>query len=131
MRSKYIVYLILESVKDAAGMLTETTIARHSQMIGVGRDLRKVYEKQVSGLSGRTVHKSSEVIRDKDLAEFVSLLDKEDFFTQKPGRFFSSYPDMDLNIYASVIRRNARAMVLKLTKMMSKRRQLILNMQRN
>lgn len=25
-----------ESVKDAAGQLTEATIARHSQMVGVG-----------------------------------------------------------------------------------------------
>ncbi|KAL3890307.1 hypothetical protein ACJMK2_002592 [Sinanodonta woodiana] len=47
-----------DSVKDAGSHLTSATIARHSQMVGVGKILRSVYDKQVSDLSGRTVHMS-------------------------------------------------------------------------
>ncbi|KAL3890138.1 hypothetical protein ACJMK2_002430 [Sinanodonta woodiana] len=46
------------NTKDAGGHLTSATIARHSQMVGVGQILRSVYDKQVSDLSGRTVHMS-------------------------------------------------------------------------
>ncbi|KAL3890094.1 hypothetical protein ACJMK2_002389 [Sinanodonta woodiana] len=48
----------LNSVKDAGGHLTSATIARHSQMVGVGQILRSVSDKQVSDLSGRSVHMS-------------------------------------------------------------------------
>jgi hypothetical protein len=43
-------------VKDAAGQLTEATITRHSQMVGVGKIIRAVYEKWVSGLSHKHVY---------------------------------------------------------------------------
>jgi hypothetical protein len=54
-------------VKDAAGQLTETTIARHSQMVGVGKIIRAVYEKQVSSLSRPLVHSTTPTDRSKDV----------------------------------------------------------------
>ena len=110
-------------------MLTEKTIARHSQMVGVGKELPKVYETKVSGLTGRTVHKTGEVNRNKDFKELVSLLMKEDVFSKKPGRCFASFPDMDLNLYPTVVAKNVRSRLKHLTKNMANRRQLINSMQ--
>lgn len=59
-----------ESVKDAAGQLTEATIARHSQMVGVGKVIGSVYEKQVASMQRSTVQTS----RENDIIEFVSMM---------------------------------------------------------
>jgi hypothetical protein len=90
-------------VKDAVSHLTSASIARHSQMVGVGKILRSVYDKQVSDLSGRTVHKSASVDREKDIKEFVLLLQNEDLFTSHPGRSYISFPDVNLHLYPRLI----------------------------
>lgn len=66
-----------ESVKDAAGQLTEATIARHSQMVGVGKVIGSVYEKQVASMQRSTVQTTSTPSRESDIIEFVSMMSKE------------------------------------------------------
>ena len=74
--------------------------ARHSQMVGVGKIIRAVYEKQVSGLSRPLVHSTTPTDRSKDVQEFTKLMIEEDIFVIKPGRKHASFPDMDLLLYS-------------------------------
>ena len=60
-----------------------------------------------------------EVNRNKDFKELVSLLMKEDVFSKKPGRCFASFPDMDLNLYPTVVATNVRSKLKHLTKNIS------------
>lgn len=89
-----------ESVKDAAGHLTPDTVARHSQMIGIGKEVAKVYDISVSGMSGRTIHKGGGVDRSKDFSDFIELLLPEKIFCAHPGRHYKSFPDVDVNVHA-------------------------------
>ena len=81
-------------MKDVCGHLTDTTITRHSQMIGVGKVVRRVYEIQVSELSRPMVHSKTTTDRQKDVIELVRLLHGENLFTNKPGRKHVSFSDM-------------------------------------
>ncbi|XP_014678940.1 PREDICTED: uncharacterized protein LOC106818780 [Priapulus caudatus] len=83
-----------ESVKGAAGHLTADTVARHSQMVGVGKILVSVFEKEVSQLSRASVHTKTVTDRQKDIEEFVSILIGEDLFTCKAGRKHKSFQNM-------------------------------------
>ncbi|KAL3867568.1 hypothetical protein ACJMK2_040455 [Sinanodonta woodiana] len=120
-----------ESVKDAGGHLTSATIARHSQMVGVGKILRSVYDKHVSDLSGRTVHKSARVDRQKDIKEFVSLLEHEDLFTLHPGRSYMSFPAVNLHLYPRLTPKAFKSRLVKHRQHLSKRREIIKQMQKN
>lgn len=70
MMTSYFYLFHEESVKDAAGQLTEATIARHSQMVGVGKVIGSVYEKQGASMQRSTVQTS----RENDIIEFVSMM---------------------------------------------------------
>jgi hypothetical protein len=118
-------------VKDAAGQLTEATIARHSQMVGVGKIIRAVYEKQVSGLSRPLVHSTTPTDRSKDVQEFTKLMIEEDIFVIKPGRKHASFPDMDLLLYSKIIPKNFKSRLVRIRKEMSDRRKLVKQMQQN
>lgn len=83
-----------ESVKDTTGQLTEATIARHSQMVGVGKVIASVYEKQVASMKRSTVQTTSTPSRENDIIEFVSMMSNEEIFTTTPGRQFKSFPDV-------------------------------------
>lgn len=63
-----------ESVKDAAGHLTEATNVRHSQMVGVGKVIGSVYEKQVASMQRSTVQTTSAPSRENDFIELVSMM---------------------------------------------------------
>ena len=39
--------IISESIGQASGQLTETTIARHGQMVGIRQELRGIYDKVI------------------------------------------------------------------------------------
>ncbi|KAJ8321142.1 hypothetical protein KUTeg_001267 [Tegillarca granosa] len=72
-----------ESVKDAAGQLTEATIARHSQMVSVGKALTFVYDQNVASRPSHT-RSSGKVDRDKDIRDMIELLHPDDLFSVKP-----------------------------------------------
>lgn len=113
--------IFIESVKDAAGHLTPATVARHSQMIGIGKDVRKVYDISVSGMSGRTVHKRGEADRSKDIVEFINILMPEDIFNPQKGRRHKNFPDLDLNVYTKVLPKNVRSRLERIRKEESKK----------
>lgn len=120
----FILYiLLLESVKDAAGHLTPATVARHSQMIGIGKDVRKIYDISVSGMSGRTIHKSGAADRSKDIIEFVNILMPLNIFTPQTGRRHKSFPDLDLNVYSKVLPKNVHSRLERIRKEESKKLQ--------
>lgn len=83
-----------ESVKDAAGKLTEATIARHSQVVGVGKVIGSVYEKQVASMQRSTVQTTSTPSRENDIIEFVSMMSNEEIFTTTLCRQLKSFPDV-------------------------------------
>lgn len=83
-----------ESVKDTTGRLTEATIARHSQMVGVRKVIGSVYEKQVASMKRSTVQTTSTPSRENDIIEFVSMMSNEEIFTTTSGRQFKSFPDV-------------------------------------
>ncbi|XP_078329533.1 uncharacterized protein LOC111133019 isoform X2 [Crassostrea virginica] len=112
-----------ESVKDAAGHLTPATVARHSQMIGIGKDVRKIYDISVSGMSGRTIHKSGAADRSKDIIEFVNILMPLNIFTPQTGRRHKSFPDLDLNVYSKVLPKNVHSRLERIRKEESKKLQ--------
>ncbi|XP_041357458.1 uncharacterized protein LOC121374422 [Gigantopelta aegis] len=58
-----------ESVKEAAGHITPATIGRHSQMVGVGKILREVYEKQIAGMCRSTIHKKELFSKQDEISE--------------------------------------------------------------
>ena len=66
-------------MNDACGHLTDTTIARHSQMIGVEKGLRNASVRVVM------VHSKTTTDRQKDVIELVRLIHNENLFTNKPG----------------------------------------------
>ena len=116
-----------ESVKDAAGNLTEKTIARHSQMVGVGKLVRSIYEKQVSGLERSGVHSKISHKREKDILEFTKLLVDQNLFSTQPGRKHTAFPEMDLSLYSNVVPKNVNARLVRLRKEMAKRREICIN----
>nr|XP_022318775.1 uncharacterized protein LOC111121699 [Crassostrea virginica] len=88
-----------ESVKDAAGQLTEATIARHSQMVGVGKVIRNVYYHQVASLERSMIQTSSRPSRENDISLFVELMLEEQIFMTVPGRKFKSFPDTSMVLF--------------------------------
>lgn len=87
--------IIPESVKHAGGQLTPNTIARHSQMIGVGKDVNSVYELQVSELIRNLIQSTSPVDRTSDISEFTKLMCPHEVFIYKPGRHHRTFPNVD------------------------------------
>ncbi|KAH3872152.1 hypothetical protein DPMN_035366 [Dreissena polymorpha] len=120
-----------ESVKDAAGQLTQDTIARHSQMVGIGKLIRQVYEKQVSGGRKSGVQSKSDIHRDSDIKEFVVMMKDEKVFSTLPGRNHPSFPDITLNLYPKTQPKPFKARLVRLRKEMSMKRDITLQMQRN
>lgn len=49
-------------------------------MIGIGKDVSKVYDISVIGMSGRIIHKGGEIERSRDFVEFIDLLLPENIF---------------------------------------------------
>jgi hypothetical protein len=85
-------------------------------MIGIGKEINKVYDVKVSGMSGRSIHKGGESDRSKDFLEFVELLLPEDIFTAHPGRHYKSFPDVELNVYAKAYPKNIRERLERIRK---------------
>lgn len=116
-------------MKDACGHLTDTTIARHSQMVGVGKVLRRVYETQVSELSRPVVHSKTTTDRQKDVKELVRLLHDENLFTNKPGRKHVSFSDMEVNLFKNIVATNFKARLKRLVKEMAEKEAVVKQMQ--
>ncbi|KAK3106317.1 hypothetical protein FSP39_017544 [Pinctada imbricata] len=88
------------SVKDS-GTLTADTIARHSQMVGIGKAIRNVYKLKLSDGHTRT-HRKAVVDRSKDLKTFVEMMYFERIFENNPGRRHSAFQDFKFEILQNV-----------------------------
>ncbi|XP_069114331.1 LOW QUALITY PROTEIN: uncharacterized protein [Argopecten irradians] len=117
-----------ESVKDASGQLTDDTVARHSQMVSVGKTLGSIYSTQVAGMSDRTIHKSGSVNLQKELDSFVELLQAEDLFSTIPGRKHQSFPEIDLDLYPNTPPKAVRARMERFIKETVKKERLLISM---
>lgn len=85
-------------------------------MIGIGKDVSKVYDISVIGMSGRIIHKGGEIERSRDFVEFIELLLPENIFCPHPGRHFKSFPDVELNVYAKAYPQNIRERLERIRK---------------
>ena len=82
-----------ENSRDAGGQLTEATINRHSQMLGIGKVLETVYQEQI--VSSRAVkrhHTRHEM--DTDLKQFVKTMKPLRLLEHIPGRYFKGFENL-------------------------------------
>lgn len=124
--SHYII--ILESVKDAAGQLTEATIARHSQMVGVGKVIRNVYH-QVASVERSMIQTSTRPSRENDISVFVELMLEEQIFMTVPGRKFKSFPDTSMVLFRKIQSTTFGNRLIRLRKKLSKQAEIMNQMQ--
>ncbi|XP_069129357.1 uncharacterized protein [Argopecten irradians] len=116
-----------QSVKDAR-QLTDDTVARHSQMVSLGKTLESIYSTQVAGMSDRTIHKNGSVNLQKELDSFVELLQAEDLFSTIPGRKHQSFPEIDLDLYPNTLPKAVRARMEISKKETVKKERLLISM---
>ncbi|KAK3109124.1 hypothetical protein FSP39_023510 [Pinctada imbricata] len=114
------------SVKDS-GTLTADTIARHSQMVGIGKAIRNVYELKLSDGHTRT-HRKAVVDRSKDLKTFVEMMYFERIFENNPGRRHRAFQDFKFEILQNVNPKKLNARLVRLRKELSKRVKIIKQM---
>ena len=62
-----------ENNRDAGGLLTEATINRHSQMLGIGKVLETVYQEQIVSSRVVKMHHTRHAM-DTDLKQFVKTM---------------------------------------------------------
>ena len=125
--SHYII--ILESVKDAAGQLTEATIARHSQMVGVGKVIKNVYHHQVASVERSMIQTSTRPSRENDISVFVELMLEEQIFMTVPGRKFKSFPDTSMVLFRKIQSTTFGNRLIRLRKKLSKQAEIMNQMQ--
>lgn len=83
-----------QNSRTTAGQLTEATIARHSQMLGLGKTLNKVFEEQVISRQRHSyTRKHAEVDRSSDLQQMVKSLHPLRIFRFKAGRGLKGFED--------------------------------------
>lgn len=83
-------------------------------MIGVGKTLNKIYEQNVSGLSGRSVHKAGCIEKTDDFREFIALMKPMDVFTLHPGRYHNAFQAFRLDLYPKLAPKMVRSRIERL-----------------
>ncbi|XP_041364463.1 uncharacterized protein LOC121379870 [Gigantopelta aegis] len=79
-----------ENSRKAGGQLTEKTVGRHSQMLGIGKILDRVFDEKV--VSRPTpMRKHGKVDRTPDVLRMVGMLHHMELFQVKTGRFFKGF----------------------------------------
>lgn len=74
-----------EAVQEACGNLLESTIARHSQMVGIKKDLKKTFDKLVCKRTKMRAKVKN--VRKSDINKLASQLTAEKLFDEELGRF--------------------------------------------
>jgi hypothetical protein len=112
-----------ESIKSAGGQITDCTVARHSEMVGLGRSLCRVFDENIA--QRRTdSRKHGRVDRARDFLDLVKLLLKHELLTNIPGRYHTAYPDYVLTTDVSTPAQ-MHARIVKHKKKFSKRLQYV------
>ena len=79
--------------RQAAGQLTENTIARHSQMLGLGKILNEVFEEQLVCKQKSYTRQHGSFDRKKDIHRMIQTLRPLRVFEVKKGRSLSGFED--------------------------------------
>lgn len=85
-----------ENSRDAGGQLTENTVNRHSQMLGIGRKITNIFEEQVAFTSTHT-RKHTSVDRRKDVSHFIKSVKPQDLLQNKIGRAFVGFEEFKVS----------------------------------
>ena len=83
---------VAESVKSAAGQLTEKTVARHSQMLASGDELKRSFDVLLAERKNVYTRKSGGR-KTADLAKVITILKREKLFDTEEGRHHESFAD--------------------------------------
>ena len=79
-----------EAVKSAGGNLTTDTIARHSQMVGLSKDMAKLFDKEVAKVKEVKTSRKA-VSRSRDIMSLTKRLLELKVFDCIPGRFHHGF----------------------------------------
>ena len=85
-----------ENSRDAGGQLTKNTVNRHSQMLGIGKQVAAVFAQQVVFTPTHT-RKHGQVNRSKDVLHMVKSLKSQKLFKCKIGRAFNAFDEFKLS----------------------------------
>ena len=80
--------------RSSIGQLTEKTVARHSQMLGLGKILNDVFQEQV--VSRQYTRKHGKVDRTADVERMVKSLHPLRIFRHKAGRGLKGFEDFKI-----------------------------------
>lgn len=79
-----------ENSRDAGGQLTTNTINRHSQMLGIGKNMQDIFNEQVVFKPFHT-RKHGDIDRQDDIPRMIKTLQPLSYFKSKPGRSFKGF----------------------------------------
>ena len=79
-----------ENSRDASGQLTSNTVNRHSQMLGIGKNIQSIFNEQVVFKPYRT-RKHGNIDRKEDIRRMVKTLQPLHYISQEEGRAFKGF----------------------------------------
>ena len=112
--------------KVAGGQLTANTIARHSQMLGLGDEISTFYDNSVVQRQKHYMSKHGKPDRLPDIKLLVDLLCVEDLFQTSPGRYFKGFSDFNFTTHVKQPRK-FKERLLKHKEILAVRREVIAN----
>lgn len=84
-----------QNSRTAGGQLTDETVNRYSQMLGIGKIIAKVFEEQVVHKVTRT-RKHAADDRKADVKHMVKILQPQKLFQYEIGRVFKGFEDFKI-----------------------------------
>ena len=79
-----------ENSRDVGGQLTSNTVNRHSQMLGIGKNIQSIFNEQVVFKAYHT-RKHGDIDRKEDIRRMVKTLQPLHYFSQEEGRSFKGF----------------------------------------
>ena len=73
-----------ENNRDASGQLTSNTVNRHSQMLGIGKNIQSIFNEQVVFKPYHT-RRHGNIDRKEDIRRMVKTLQSLHYFSQEEG----------------------------------------------
>ena len=116
--------LLPENIKSAGGQLTEETIARYSQMVGLGKEIAKTFDLHVS-LRSTDKRNTGQFKRDRDFSHLVKTLVSLKRTRSVGGREYRGLPDISIQCTLDPIK--FKKPVLKHKKKILKKMHIIAN----
>lgn len=102
--------------------MTDDTIARHSQMVGIGKELSKKYDIEISTRGSRK-RKTGAFTNAKDVNFIVDILQSENLWENIPGRKHDAFPDFNFSLNVTFPRK-LKKLIIKHKELQASRREL-------